>query len=224
MFRTACTYRPFLRFIEPTAPTGEENPEGAAGGATPKPKPPEDKGFPANTPIVDMTVEQRAKYWEHQSKKHEKNRKPDNLADLQAKAQKLDQIENDAKSPDQKAIDAARAEGLLAGRRELLPAAIAAELRAQVPTLTAEEVTEIVDDLNLDKFMTADGGIDMDRVTAHAAKLGGTPSTDQHQTGDPLAAALANNGTPAAPGSGGGGSIAAMREARRESLSKKKKA
>jgi hypothetical protein len=100
------SYRPFLRYFD-----GEQG--GGAGGS-------DDPGFPKDTPVKDMTVEQQAAYWKHQSRRHEGrvnaygNLTPEQVQALQQENQNLKQ---QSQSEADKAIEAAREEG----RNEVRP-------------------------------------------------------------------------------------------------------
>src|SRR5215218_296038 len=61
----------------------------------PAPAPPDPAGgFPADTPVTEMTTEQQAAYWKHQSRKHEERaRSREDYDDLKAKAAKLEKLE-----------------------------------------------------------------------------------------------------------------------------------
>jgi hypothetical protein len=70
--------------------------------------------FPANTPVAEMSVEQQAAYWKHQSRQHEGRVKafgdltPD--AAREALAER-DRLKNEKLTADERAVEAAKAEG-----------------------------------------------------------------------------------------------------------------
>jgi hypothetical protein len=203
---------------------------GEGGNSTPKPFVDEggtEWGFPAETRTEDMSPEQKAEYWRHKAKKHEKNRKPEDFDTLAEKARKFDEQQDASKPPEQKTIDDAVARGRAEGRSSLLPDAVIGHLRAERPNLTVEQATEIVEDLDLSKFTDENGRLNIEKVTKLAAKF--TPGEEKQDPKTPparqqtLADAVANNGNPDAAG-GGGGSIAAMRKQRREALTPTPKA
>lgn len=216
---------PRLCFGDP--PADGSNPGGA--GSTP-PAPPQlnEHGYPDNTPLAQMTVEHREAYWKHHARKHEANAKPADFDQLAADAAAFRKAQDDAKPADQRAIDEARRQGAAEGRNAFLQDAVAASIRAAVPTLKPEDVSDVLDDLDLSKFVTAEGRLDSERITKLATKLGGTPGTGDGKTGqtpppgfDPLAMALGHNGAPGSSGSTGG-SIQALRQQRRDALSPRK--
>lgn len=97
-------HRPFLRYIE-----------GDQGGGG-------DLGFPANTPVKDMTAEQQAAYNLHQSRRWENRAKsfgdwtPEKIQALQDENQTL---KTSHQTDADKAVDAAREEGRNEIRAEL---------------------------------------------------------------------------------------------------------
>lgn len=70
--------------------------------------------FPANTPVAEMTVDQQAAYWKHQSRQHEGRVKAfgDLTPDAAREAiQERDKLKNEKLTADEKAVEAAKAEG-----------------------------------------------------------------------------------------------------------------
>lgn len=71
-------------------------------------------GFPANTPVKEMTPEQQAAYWQDKARKHEDRVKafggktPEEIAQLQAE---LDAARSASQSAEEKAIQDAKQEG-----------------------------------------------------------------------------------------------------------------
>lgn len=151
----------------------------AAGGSTPPADPasPAPEGFPADTPVVEMTVDQQLAYWKHQSRKHEGRVK--SLGDveaLKAKAEKFDALEREKLTPSEKAIEEARAEErakvLAEQTRTVADRLVAAEFKvALAGRKKPEEVAALLEPLNLTKFLTSDGEVDADKVTKYAAGI-----------------------------------------------------
>lgn len=159
---------------------GQHPPGGTGDGST-------DKGFPENTPLAEMTVEQREAYWKHQARKHENTVK--GLGDveaLKAKAQKWDQHEQEQIPAQERAItearEAAKAEGAAEARKLLAPQLVKAEFKTAAAGKVATGVLDpILEDLNFDLYIKDDGSVDVDRVKSRIDAL---PSITQHKTGN----------------------------------------
>lgn len=68
----------------------------------------DDRGFPDNTPVAEMTPEQQAAYWKHHSRQWESKAKAisqQELEELRRKAGKLDELEEANKTELEKAND-----------------------------------------------------------------------------------------------------------------------
>jgi hypothetical protein len=225
---------PRLRFIDP--------PEGGGGGGgdnppAAKPNFSDERGktweFPAETPVKDMTADQAKEYWRYQAKKHERNRKPDDFDQVKADADAFRAQKNQPPKPgdgdDPAAVAAAaRTEGVTEGRnagvRATLPTLLELAIRSKNPDIDDDDVESIIDDLDLNKFITTGGDIDSARVQKlaekHAVKA---DSTIAGAPGDPLAAALAHNQQQPGGSSTAGGSVASLREQARERIQPSKK-
>jgi len=216
-----------LRFIDPPndgqgAGGGNENPPAQSSNGKPwaKDDAGNDLAWPAETPNKEMSADERAAYWEYQSKKHEKNRKPADFDQTQADAKAWRDAQEQKKTPEQKDLDAARDEGRRQGSAGLLRSSVINGLRAGAPNVSEDDATAIIDDLDLTKFLTADGQLDQARVNALAARhVVTTGGGGQHQDppGHPLGQFLQHHGTPGAAGPAGS-SIAEARKRTRDSL------
>lgn len=164
--------------VDPAPANGPQDGTGQPGTVPapqqPAPAPAADQGFPANTPVAQMTDKQEAAYWRHQSRKHEDRAKSTvsdtELSELRAAAAERDQLKHAQMSDSEKAIAEARAEGEKNARLALAPDLVAAEFRAQsagrVPGLDA-----LVEDLNHQKFLTAEGRPDTAAISARVQAL-----------------------------------------------------
>lgn len=133
-------------------------------------------GYPLNTPLTEMTVEQREAYWKHRSRKHEdawksvseRNLTPEQILENQKELDTLRQAQMD---DHEKAIAAAKKEAAADAAREYAPrlarAAVESALaRAGVP---AEQIDGEVRWADLSKFLTQKGEVDADKVTEFAS-------------------------------------------------------
>lgn len=134
-----------------------------------------DKGFPAETKIVDMTPEQQAAYWKFQSRKHEGN-----ATNLKAEIDSLKapkpaapaaKDESDNAPIDR---DALRKELLADLKREQAPELVRSQFEAIIGERLPEDTrNSILEDLNLERFVKEDGSIDKDRIKEKAELLAG---------------------------------------------------
>jgi hypothetical protein len=210
-----------------TPPAQEQNPTGTPGGA-------DDPGFPANTPVAQMTAEQQAAYWRDQSKKQQSlAEKFAKLGDFDTVKKALDDAEasrQSALTEQQKAVEAAEAAAKTAGyeeaRDKFARPAVAAILLAR--TKRADEKDEdatarvkgVVDALNVAAFLDEHGVLDAAKVETFAQSLAPTDSNGgSGQHGDPLADVLRRQSpTPV----GSGGSVKAIEDEVYARLSTKK--
>jgi hypothetical protein len=132
-----------------------------------------DKGFPAGTPVNEMTVDQQAAYWKHQSRNWENKAKSHNDYD-QVKTE-LEQLRTAQMSDADKAIADARAEAEKAGRaaaqRELGSKIVDAHVQAAVTAerITKDQAETILEGLDRTKYLTETGDVDTDKLAAYLA-------------------------------------------------------
>ncbi len=166
--------------------------DGTGGGGTPPPADPpadppppaaDDKGFPADTPIAEMSVEQREAYWKHQARKHEQAWKdkagdltPEQVDQLRQAAAELEQFKRQNLSDQERAIadarDQAAAEAREQARREIGGELVAARIEAAAAgRLTGEQLEALVDSIDRTKYLADDGKVDADKVKALVDRL-----------------------------------------------------
>lgn len=214
--RINCT--PRLRFVDP--PEGGDG--GQGGGAEEVELDGEKFTFPTGTAVADMTAEQKAEYWRHQSKKQQKQKNaPADYAQLQADAAELAQLKA-AQLPEQERLIAAareeaRREGENIGAEKHLKTAVRAKFQL-LTGKTDDEVDTTFEHVDALSFTDDKGEIVAEKLKAFADTFG--VKNDSQQQRDPVAEALARSR--AAGGGTGGSSIADKRKATRESLTKTK--
>lgn len=190
------------RFLR-TGPNGEPNPGTPAGGggaATGAPgaggpggtgandqgQQPQDPGFPAETPLTEMTVEQREAYWKHHARRHENAlRGLGDTTELQRKAKLYDDAEAAKLTPSDQAVNAAREEGRQAALAEANQQTVTAILQANLAARgqAEDDIADIVVAVNPAAFIT-DGKVDTAKVTAYANRIAGAPAgSGQQQKG-----------------------------------------
>lgn len=234
MFTTQpCTYMPRLRFVTTPDPTG--------GGGDPTPKD-DDLGFPKDTPVDDMTTEQKLAYWKNQSKvqqriaEDEKKKtkayeKFGTVEELQGAADAAEQARLAALSESERAIEAARTAAKAEGAQEaaksaqpLLGAAVKGMLIAH--TKGAQEsfedaearVAGAIQFADLTKFVGEDGTLDAAKVQTFAKSIGSTDSGGDASGGFDLLGAMQRQSTPQ---QGGAGSVAALEQVAYDRLTNK---
>lgn len=111
------------------------------------------------TQEVDYKAE--AEKFKALARKHEERAKSN-----AEKAKGYDELKKSQMTEQEKAVDAARAEARAEVLRESAPRLVSAEFRAVAAgRLTAEQVVELIEDLDMTKYLTEDGEVDTERVT-----------------------------------------------------------
>lgn len=182
-----------------------------AGASTATPPAPQDNGFPANTPIEQMTGEQRENYWKHQARKHEDRVKAfggltaDELAQLREKAGKHDAMERDLMGDHEKALAQATESAAADVAAVYVPRLVNAELRAAaagsgVSAETLQTALEYVDEA---KFLNDKGeDVDPDKVARFIAGIAPATGTNLQIRRGPTATTHAGNGSGTQPVTG----------------------
>lgn len=178
-----------LRFAAP--PIGDPRPPAPVPPAPPQGEPPApaappasspaDQGFPAGTPLAEMTTEQREAYWKHQARRHEqtwksvvdKNLTPEQVLEMQ---QRLETMTRASLSDQERALEDARREAREQAtqevRKETLPRLVAAEFRAAAGgRIPADRLSALLEPLDHTKFLTTAGEVDTDKVQQYVAGL-----------------------------------------------------
>lgn len=157
---------------------------------TPAPDPkPDDKGFPENTPVAQMTDAQRAAYWQHQSQKHEgryKNLTGDrSFDDTKAALDEYARIQREQQTPAEQALadarEAGKKEGLASAHQLSAKTIFEGALRAN--GVTEADVTELVKSLNVGAYV-GDNGVDVSGLTTFAQRF--KPGTGTSTPGTPI--------------------------------------
>lgn len=146
-----------------------------------------EKGFPANTPLAEMTVEQREAYWKDKSRKHEAraNERAD-YDELKAKADRLDELERQSESDNDKAIREATEKATATARAEARDetARAVARMAMRARGATDEDIEAFVTETNLSAFVSDDGQVDDARLLARVERYAGTASGNTEQWPD----------------------------------------
>lgn len=152
---------------------GGGSPGGSGTGGGSKPNGP--NGFPENTPIAEMTVEQERNYWKHYARYHEG--RADSRADYdtqKADAEKWREHQRNQLPPDQRALAEAEERGRQAAAQATLNDRVAEVLRVALEArgVTGDQLGEAVAFANPAAFIT-DGKVDTAKVTAYATRQAG---------------------------------------------------
>lgn len=139
-----------------------------------------DTGFPANTPIAEMTPEQQVAYWKHQARKHEERAASRaDYDDLKAKAEQFDKAQRDAETEHEKALrearEAAKAEGRTEALAESRDSTVKALLEGALKARGEQDPASVLKFVTTSAFVT-DNQIDHDAITAFADRTAGKPS------------------------------------------------
>jgi hypothetical protein len=148
-----------------------------------------DKGFPADTPVSEMTPAQQAAYYKDKAQKHEQRNK-DLLAitggkvgdELKAVLEEYGQLKTASQTDAEKAIEEAKKQTRAEAALDSVRSAFDLLLPDDMPE---EKKNEALGVLNLAAFLTPDGRVDTAKVKTHAATL--APAKDngqQHQNRD----------------------------------------
>ena len=133
-----------------------------------------DLGFPADTPVKEMTVEQRAAYYEHKSRKHEeRNKELLKITggkfgdDLRGDLDELAKLKKAALTDTEKAVDEAKS----ATRAETVKDVGVKAARAALEIALDHDPDEndqstLLDTLDMSKLLTDDGSVDTAKVRA----------------------------------------------------------
>lgn len=168
---------------------GSDTDEGGEGGSESQTG--ADRGFPAETPLSEMTTEQREAYWKYQARKHESAAK--SRADYDTIRAELDKLKAATQTDAEKALEQARADARDAAkaeaRAEFAPMLVAAKLEtALAGKLPADKVAGHVEFIDASKFLTASGEVDTDKVKQYADGLAPSgkqwPDMGQGKRGD----------------------------------------
>lgn len=146
------------------------------------------KGFPADTPVADMTPDQQAAYWKDKARKHES--RANERSDYDTVKAELDRIKAESMSEQEKAVAAAKAEGEKAGRtaaaQESGTKMVDAHISAAVTAgrMTQDQADAILEGLDRTKYLTKDHDVDTEKLTrllntVAPAKSGGRPDHGQ---------------------------------------------
>lgn len=132
----------------------------------------EDRGYPQDTPLAEMTTDQQLAYWKHQSRKHERTAKERaDYDDVVAKARQWDEQQKASMSDQDRLIQQARNEALAEARRENAEKLVTAEFRAAARGVDEKVLEGFLEDLNYSRYIGEDASVDTARITERVKSL-----------------------------------------------------
>jgi hypothetical protein len=203
--------------------TGSEQPPAGSAPPADGEQPPaggEDLGFPANTPVAEMTADQKAAYWRHEAKKQQ--RIADSRKDYDTVKQERDNLKAAHATDEDRAIEAAKQAGAAEATSKHLKTAVRGHLLA-LTQRPKEDIDKALEFIDVTRFATENGDLDDEKLEAFAQTLGTGAPGGGNPPADPIREAL-DRQRQQGGGSGGGqggGSIAAQEQLEYERLTGK---
>lgn len=119
-----------------------------------------------------MTDAQQAAYWRFHARKHEHALRDANVAELQRQAQELATLKAATQTDQEKAIEAARAEGRSEALKATATQLVDAHFAAALPTMPEADRQDLLAGIDRKYFLAADGvSVDTAKVAAYAARI-----------------------------------------------------
>lgn len=145
--------------------------------------PPAPTGFPADTPLTEMTVEQREAYWKHQARKHET--RSNARADYDEIKAERDRLKQATETDTEKAVREAREAGKAEARSEVVNETVKSLLRMGLRArgVKDEDLDEVVSTINLSAHADDNGVVDDEKVLRTVNRLAGTAGNAGPDTG-----------------------------------------
>jgi hypothetical protein len=158
--------------------SGQQSDGASSGGS--------DRGFPENTPVKDMTVDQQAAYYKHHNRKSEdrlKDFKGVTPEQVQQMAQELESLREKGLSADQKAIKDAEKSGRAAADEDWRPKYQTLQLKAIASeVLKGDQLKAWLAGMNPAAFADENGDIDEEKVMGHLTAAFGSQDVQQQST------------------------------------------
>lgn len=173
---------------ETTHPAGTEgNPQEQETPGTPQGGEQGERGWPADTPVAEMTAEQAAAYWKHHSRKHEgrarelEEQARKDAADAAAWREHKENQKPEEQRASEDAVRKAVAEAEARVRAETTGKIFQAEFRAAAARKGVDADAQL-DYLDQARFITEAGDVDTDKITSFLETL---PTGTQQTQGLP---------------------------------------
>lgn len=126
----------------------------------------EQDGFPANTPVAQMTDAQASAYWKTQARKHEDRVKAMGDYDqLRASHEEYQRLVAASQTEQERAVADARRQGRVEALAETGSQLVEQWVRAAaVGRIGEESVSALLENLDRSRFLNGNGGVDTDKV------------------------------------------------------------
>lgn len=153
--------------VDPATGPTPEPPADPPPQSSPEP-PKDDRGFPPDTPLREMTVEQQRDYWKHQARKHEDTAKSRaDYGDLKAKAAEADKLRKERESEHEKAVREAAEKAAAEARAAMIPQVVSARFAAAAAgRIDPDRLATLIDDIDMTRYLKEDGAVDVEKVAA----------------------------------------------------------
>lgn len=115
-----------------------------------------------------MSDKEQAAYWKHHARRHEDTVKArSDYDELKAKADEADRLRQQVETGAEKALREATENARKTALQEFSPRLVAAEFRAaSAGRIEADRLATLTDDIDMSRYLKADGSVDLDKVTA----------------------------------------------------------
>lgn len=163
---------------------------GGGGGENATDEHGKDLGYPKDTRVAEMTAEQRAEYWKHQSQKHEgryKNLVGDrSFDDVRKDLDELAEIKKSQQTPAEQALAEAREAGKAEAIKESSSKAATAIFRVALQAQGHDEkdIDDLVENFNVANFIGEDGDVDTDKLSTFAKRFTPAGTADDKRRRD----------------------------------------
>lgn len=135
-------------------------------------------GYPPNTKAEDMTPEQQAAYYRHQARKHEDRNKEwqrtldgKTAEEIKAEREELEKLRAKERTEAENAVEDAKKSTKAEVIKEFGTKLVAAEFKAVLSHVDEDRRGQIIENLDLSKFISDNGDVDTDKVKSAAAAL-----------------------------------------------------
>lgn len=136
------------------------------------------KGFPADTPVAEMTPAQQAAYWQDKARKHEQRATEYRSAaggktadEIKKELEAAETLRREKLDDHQRAVEDARREAREHTANEYGPRAVKLAFNLALRDMPESDRTEFIDELDLSKFLTDSGDVDTDKVLKRVEKI-----------------------------------------------------
>lgn len=135
-----------------------------------------DLGYPKDTPLTEMTTEQREAYWTHQARRHETRFKGLSSAvggktaeQIKADYDELERLRQSSRSDAENAVEEAKKSARSEAESEWMPKLVRTALDGRLTHMKQDERDDLIDTLDLSKFVL-NGELDTEKLDKFAQR------------------------------------------------------